>query len=59
MRWKTPEDYDRANARYVRRRRSRDQSVYRSLAKAAALLIIATLIIFIITHYAAWGTFPN
>jgi hypothetical protein len=41
---KTPEDYDRTNVRYIRRRRNR--LVYRRLAKAAALLVIAALIVF-------------
>jgi hypothetical protein len=59
MRWKAPEEYDRTNARYIRRRRSRDQSVYRSLAKGAALLIVVTMIVFVVTHYAAWGTLPD
>jgi hypothetical protein len=43
MRWKTPED----------------RFVYLSLAKAAVLLVVVTMIVFVITHYAAWGTFPE
>jgi fatty acid desaturase len=50
---KTLEDYDRTNARYIRRRRSRDRFVYRRLAIAAALLIAAALFVFAITHYFA------
>jgi hypothetical protein len=44
MPWKTPEDYDRTNVRYIRRQRNR--LVYRRLAKAAALPVIAALIVF-------------
>ena len=44
MPWKTPEDYDRTNVRYIRRRRNR--LVYRRTAKAAALLVIAALFVF-------------
>jgi hypothetical protein len=44
MPWKTPEDYDRTNVRYIRQRRNR--LVLRRLAKAAALLVIAALIVF-------------
>jgi hypothetical protein len=59
MRWKTPEDYDRINIRYIRRRRWRARVVYFGLAKAAALLIVATLAAFVIAHHFAWGIFPD
>jgi hypothetical protein len=51
MPWKTPEDYDRANVRYIRRRRWRDRFVYHRVAMATVLLIVAALVVFAIAHY--------
>jgi len=59
MPWKTPEDYDRLNVRYIRRRRWRERIVLLGLAKAAALLIVVTLAVFVVAHYFAWGIFPD
>jgi len=59
MRWKSQEVYDRINARYTRRRRWRDRVVLLGLAKASALLIVATLAVFVVARYFAWGIFPD
>jgi hypothetical protein len=48
-----PEDYDRTNVRYIRRRRWRERFVYRRLAVAAGLLIVAALIAFVIMRHVA------
>jgi hypothetical protein len=48
-----PEDYDRTNVRYIRRRRWRERFVYRRLAVAAGLLIVAALIVFVIMRHVA------
>jgi hypothetical protein len=53
LRWKSSEEYDRSNARYIRRRRSRDRFMYRRLVLGAALLIVGALAVFLAVHYVA------
>jgi hypothetical protein len=51
MRWKTAGDFDRVSARYIRRRRSYERSVYCRLTKATVGLVAAALLVFVIVRY--------
>jgi len=53
MRWRNSEEYDRTNARYIRRRRWRGRLIYRRIALGAATLILVTGVIFITFYHGA------
>ena len=53
MRWRNSEEYDRTNARYIRRRRWRGRLIYRRIALGAATLILVAGVIFITFYHGA------